>query len=87
MASTPERWRSRRARMRSFMAALRRWRRAELTRIAWRDLAGWASLDETLEDLSRAAERAVRLAHEFADSALRATLWHPALESAAKHSG
>ena len=25
-----------------FMAALRRWRRAEFARIAWRDLAGWA---------------------------------------------
>jgi glutamate-ammonia-ligase adenylyltransferase len=53
-----------------FMAALRRWRRAELTRIAWRDLAGWASLDGTLEDLSRAAERAVQRSYEFADSAL-----------------
>ena len=28
------------------LAALRRWRRAEYARIAWRDLAGWATLDE-----------------------------------------
>jgi glutamate-ammonia-ligase adenylyltransferase len=49
-----------------FMAALRRWRRAEFARIAWRDLAGWASLAETLADLSRAAELALRLAHDFA---------------------
>jgi glutamate-ammonia-ligase adenylyltransferase len=49
-----------------FMALLRRWRRAELARIAWRDLAGWASLDETLADLSAAADHALRLAHDFA---------------------
>src|SRR5258708_36765308 len=30
----------------AFMAGLRRWRRAELTRIAWRDVAGWATLPE-----------------------------------------
>jgi glutamate-ammonia-ligase adenylyltransferase len=49
-----------------FMAALRRWRRAEFARIAWRDLAQWASLDETLMELSRAAESALRLAQQFA---------------------
>jgi glutamate-ammonia-ligase adenylyltransferase len=53
-----------------FMAALRRWRRAEFARIAWRDLAQWASLDETLMELSRAAEEALRLAHEFATRSL-----------------
>lgn len=53
-----------------FMAQLRRWRRAEFTRIAWRDLAGWAGLDETLGDLSRAADLALRAAHEFALRAL-----------------
>ena len=53
-----------------FMAALRRWRRAEFARIAWRDLAHWASLDETLTDLSRAAEGALRLAEQFAARAL-----------------
>ncbi|HWW21476.1 MAG TPA: bifunctional [glutamate--ammonia ligase]-adenylyl-L-tyrosine phosphorylase/[glutamate--ammonia-ligase] adenylyltransferase [Steroidobacteraceae bacterium] len=53
-----------------FMTQLRRWRRAEFARIAWRDLAGWASLDETLGDLSQAAEAALRLAHEYALRAL-----------------
>ncbi|MGH8134151.1 MAG: hypothetical protein ACRETP_13135, partial [Steroidobacteraceae bacterium] len=40
-------------------SALRRWRRAEFTRIAWRDLAGWAGLDETLADLSAFADAAI----------------------------
>ena len=35
---------------------LRRFRREEMTRIAWRDLAGRADLDETLEDLSELAD-------------------------------
>ncbi|MFI4869942.1 MAG: bifunctional [glutamate--ammonia ligase]-adenylyl-L-tyrosine phosphorylase/[glutamate--ammonia-ligase] adenylyltransferase, partial [Steroidobacterales bacterium] len=60
-----------------FMAALRRWRRAEFARIAWRDLAGWASLAETLADLSRAAELALRLAHEFALRGLSARYGEP----------
>ncbi len=34
------------------LRSLRRW---EMVRIAWRDLAGWAALDETLADLSRLA--------------------------------
>ncbi len=42
------------------LALLRRWRRAEFARIAWRDLAGWAGLDETLAELSLAADLAVR---------------------------
>jgi glutamate-ammonia-ligase adenylyltransferase len=45
-----------------FMAALRRWRRAELARIAWRDLAGWASLHETLLALSLIADAAITAA-------------------------
>jgi glutamate-ammonia-ligase adenylyltransferase len=35
---------------------LRRFRRREMIRIAWRDLAGWAALEETLNDLSELAE-------------------------------
>jgi len=35
---------------------LRRFRRYEMMRIAWRDLAGWASLNETLRDLSALAD-------------------------------
>ena len=60
-----------------FMAALRRWRRAEFARIAWRDLAGWASLVETLADLSRAADLALVLAHDFALRGLTARYGQP----------
>jgi glutamate-ammonia-ligase adenylyltransferase len=35
---------------------LRHLRRREMTRIAWRDLAGWAGLEETLRELSWLAE-------------------------------
>lgn len=38
---------------------LRRLRQREMLRIAWRDLAGWASLEETLTDLSVLAEACV----------------------------
>jgi glutamate-ammonia-ligase adenylyltransferase len=65
-----------------FMAQLRQWRRAEFTRIAWRDLAGWASLDETLADLSQAADDALRLAHDFALRALNERYGHPRSVSA-----
>ena len=67
-----------------FMTALRRWRRAEFARIAWRDLAGWASLAETLADLSRAADLALRLAHEFALRALSARYGQPRSAASAR---
>src|SRR5690349_636494 len=51
-------------------SALRRWRRHELVRIAWRDLAGWADLDETLADLSAFADSAIRTALDYARLAL-----------------
>ncbi|MDE2274408.1 MAG: bifunctional [glutamate--ammonia ligase]-adenylyl-L-tyrosine phosphorylase/[glutamate--ammonia-ligase] adenylyltransferase, partial [Gammaproteobacteria bacterium] len=38
------------------MSVLRRVRRREMLRIAWRDLAGWAELAETLRDLSELAD-------------------------------
>ena len=44
--------------------ALRRLRRRELVRIAWRDLAGWAPVDEVLEDLSALADACVQVALE-----------------------
>ena len=47
----------------SLMRLLRRCRRRELVRIAWRDLAGWANLAETIADLSA-----------FADTCLQHTL-------------
>ncbi|ESQ13907.1 MAG: hypothetical protein N838_13530 [Thiohalocapsa sp. PB-PSB1] len=36
--------------------ALRLFRRRQMLRIVWRDLSGWANLDETLEDLSDLAD-------------------------------
>lgn len=60
-----------------FMTQLRRWRRAEFVRIAWRDLAGWATLDETLADLSQAADDALRLTHDYALRALHERYGQP----------
>ena len=54
----------------AFMDALRRLRRHELVRIAWRDLAGLATLDETLRELSTLADGAIRAALDFATRAL-----------------
>ena len=51
------------------MRALRTWRRRALARIAWRDIAGWSSVEETLRDLSDVGESAVRCACEFATQA------------------
>ncbi|MBV8496389.1 MAG: bifunctional [glutamate--ammonia ligase]-adenylyl-L-tyrosine phosphorylase/[glutamate--ammonia-ligase] adenylyltransferase, partial [Gammaproteobacteria bacterium] len=50
--------------------ALRRWRRCELTRIAWRDLAGWADLAETFADLTAFADAAIATALGYARRAL-----------------
>jgi [glutamine synthetase] adenylyltransferase / [glutamine synthetase]-adenylyl-L-tyrosine phosphorylase len=66
-----------------FMAALRRWRRVEFARIAWRDLAQWAGLDETLASLSLAAERALRVAERLATQALVQRYGEPRGESGA----
>lgn len=44
------------------LARLRRWRRYEMVRIAWRDLAGWGQLPETLNDLTAFADTAIELA-------------------------
>jgi [glutamine synthetase] adenylyltransferase / [glutamine synthetase]-adenylyl-L-tyrosine phosphorylase len=56
---------------------LRRWRRRELTRIAWRDLAGWADLTETLAELSAFADEAIATALAFARGALVARYGEP----------
>lgn len=42
--------------------ALRRWRRREMVRIAWRDLAGMSALDQTLAELSALAAACTDLA-------------------------
>jgi glutamate-ammonia-ligase adenylyltransferase len=52
------------------LAVLRRWRRREMVRIAWRDLAGWADLTETLADTSGFAESALNLAAAHARQSL-----------------
>ncbi|MFC1829834.1 bifunctional [glutamate--ammonia ligase]-adenylyl-L-tyrosine phosphorylase/[glutamate--ammonia-ligase] adenylyltransferase [Thermodesulfobacteriota bacterium] len=48
---------------------LRRFRRREMVRIAWRDLSGWSDLSETMAGLSALADacldRAVSLLHEW----------------------
>jgi len=56
----------------SFMRALRHARRAEMARIAYRDLAGLAPLDETLGNLSELADACVETTLRFVESALRA---------------
>ena len=45
---------------------LRVFRRREMVRIAWRDIAGWSQLSETLMDVSLLAEAAVQFALDFA---------------------
>ncbi len=47
------------------MVGLRQFRQREMVRIAWRDLAGWASLAETLLDLSMLAEACIGYALVF----------------------
>ncbi|RRQ21619.1 bifunctional [glutamate--ammonia ligase]-adenylyl-L-tyrosine phosphorylase/[glutamate--ammonia-ligase] adenylyltransferase [Thiohalobacter thiocyanaticus] len=42
--------------------ALRRFRRREMVRIAWRDLAGWAGLDEVLRELTELATACLQVA-------------------------
>ncbi|MGZ4958887.1 MAG: bifunctional [glutamate--ammonia ligase]-adenylyl-L-tyrosine phosphorylase/[glutamate--ammonia-ligase] adenylyltransferase [Methylomonas sp.] len=44
---------------------LRLFRRREMVRIAWRDLAGWSDLDETLSDLTALAEACIETALSF----------------------
>jgi glutamate-ammonia-ligase adenylyltransferase len=53
-----------------FMDALRRLRRRELVRIAWRDLAGTAPFPETLAETSALADAAIAAARTFAERAL-----------------
>ncbi|MEP7245725.1 MAG: bifunctional [glutamate--ammonia ligase]-adenylyl-L-tyrosine phosphorylase/[glutamate--ammonia-ligase] adenylyltransferase [Gammaproteobacteria bacterium] len=60
-----------------YLAALRRWRMREMVRIAWRDLAGWASLDETLSELSLFADAAIGAAYTHARRSLVARYGEP----------
>lgn len=59
------------------LSALRRWRHYEMVRIAWRDLAGWADLTETLADLSAFADSVIELAVEHARRGLVSVYGEP----------
>jgi glutamate-ammonia-ligase adenylyltransferase len=52
------------------MRGLRRIRRRELVRIAWRDLAGWSRLEESLAELSALADACIRSAVEWSERTL-----------------
>ncbi|HEY7640604.1 MAG TPA: bifunctional [glutamate--ammonia ligase]-adenylyl-L-tyrosine phosphorylase/[glutamate--ammonia-ligase] adenylyltransferase [Steroidobacteraceae bacterium] len=54
------------------MESLRRFRKRHMVRIAWRDLAGWADLDETLRDLSALADACIGFACTYMYEALAA---------------
>ena len=54
----------------TFMQALRRCRNREMVRIAWRDIAGLAELEETLTDLSVLADASVQAALDWSVGAL-----------------
>ncbi len=59
------------------LSALRRWRRREMVRIAWRALAGWAEIGETLTELSDFADAAIRVSVEHARQVLTARYGEP----------
>jgi glutamate-ammonia-ligase adenylyltransferase len=65
------------------LSALRRWRRRELVRIAWRALAGWAGVEETLADLSDFADTAIRVSVEHARRSLVVRYGEPRAPSGA----
>ena len=56
---------------------LRRFRRRQMVRLVWRDLAGLATLDETLEDLTELADCCIRAALECLESWARAEIGVP----------
>ncbi len=47
------------------MKRLREFRRREMVRIAWRDLAGWSELKETMRDMTLLAETCIQSALEY----------------------
>ncbi|MCF7994626.1 MAG: bifunctional [glutamate--ammonia ligase]-adenylyl-L-tyrosine phosphorylase/[glutamate--ammonia-ligase] adenylyltransferase [Chromatiaceae bacterium] len=57
--------------------ALRRFRRRQMLRILFRDLAGWATLDETLEDLTALADSCIRESLRLLEQWTRAELGVP----------
>src|SRR5262249_5920138 len=63
------------------LAELRRWRHRALVRIAWRDLMRWATLEETLAELSAFADTAISLACRCAWGQLIARYGEPRSQS------
>jgi glutamate-ammonia-ligase adenylyltransferase len=61
----------------SLAAVLRRFRRVEMVRIIWRDLAGWAPLAETLEDLTALADACICAALDLLQDWTRTELGTP----------
>lgn len=59
------------------MESLRRFRKRHMVRIAWRDIAGWADLDETLHDLSILADVCIEFAYRRTYAALLARYGTP----------
>ena len=59
------------------MAALRRWRTREMVRIAWRDVAGFATIAETLQEQSAFAQSAIQQAQQHARRILARTFGEP----------
>jgi len=64
-----------------FMTLIRRCRQREMIRIAWRDITGWADVNETLEDLSQLADSCVSLTLETLQHWLERSFGHPCDES------
>ena len=60
------------------MHLLREWRRREMLRIAWRDIAGHAAVEETLSAVSDLADACIRAAARAAQLHLQATFGGPA---------
>jgi glutamine synthetase adenylyltransferase/Zn-dependent oligopeptidase len=56
---------------------LRQWRRREMTRIAWRDIAGRADVVETLQAVSDLADACIRAASTAAQNHLHAAFGRP----------
>jgi glutamate-ammonia-ligase adenylyltransferase len=59
------------------LESLRRFRKRHTVRIAWRDLAGWSDLDETLRDLSALADACIGFAYTYMYEALAARYGTP----------
>lgn len=70
----------------SFMDWIRRWRRRSMVRIAWRDLAGWAPVEETLRELSEFADAAVVVACAYATRQLEPRFGKPRSETGEEQS-